>query len=74
MDSRTKLRFWFMSRFPTILSKKFLKILAISASSDIISLFSTKVIFSFDFSSFEKREETLFQNFSLSLAALLSRY
>ena len=63
-----------MSRFQTILSKLFLKFLAISASSDMISLFSTTVPFSFDFILFEKRGETLFQKFLLLCLTLLSRF
>ena len=62
----------FIFKFLTIELKKFWKVLATSISLEMISSFSTSVIFSFYLILFEKRGEILFQNFLLSLTNLVS--
>ena len=50
-------------KFLTIELKKFWKVFATSISLEMISSFSTSVIFSFDLILFEKRGEIFFQKF-----------
>ena len=61
-------------KFLTIELNKFLKVFAFSIPLEIISSFSTKVIFHFDLILFEKRGEVFFQNFLLSLTSFTARH
>ena len=61
-------------KFLTIELNKFLKVFAFSVPFEIISSFSTKVIFYFDLILFEKRGEVFFQNFLLSLTSFTARH